>query len=425
MIKRIILLIQSSMSSSFFKDSMWALIGNIVYRGSGLLSSILLAKILLSKTYGEFNSLKNTLTTLAIFTTFGLAYSSTKFVSDCISGTNTNPRYIIKQIYKIVIIFSGAIGLLIFIRAKNVSELYYNDISFSNEIRLLSFWIILTAMTTVQNGVIAGLKIFKKFTFINIAIGIVSVIIIPLLAYYYSLYGACIGLLFVQLIIFIVNEYYIAVELKSYKGDLSVIKYKRLISYSFPLTMIEAVYSISLWFCYYVLQNNTDYHQVAIYSTAMQWYVLILFIPIVLKNVILSHFSEENSQFGIFRKAIILSFVSTFIPVVIIFMLSDMIQNLYGTSFGGLSHILKIMVLIPIFSCVSGVIEQYLFSKSRNWLVFSISLFKDFGSAILSYYFIHLRISDAAFYVVLSYLLFNILSFFFYIIIFFKLKRAY
>ncbi|TDX83016.1 oligosaccharide flippase family protein [Epilithonimonas xixisoli] len=415
-------IVKKNLKSNFFRDSFWALIGNVIFRGSGLIASILLAKILQKNAYGEFNSLKNTLTTLAIFTTFGLGYTSTKFVADCISDSDKNPKKIIAKIYKIALGFSVLVGLLTFLFAPQISELYYNNSAFDLKIRILSIWIVLLAVSTAQNGVIAGLGIFKKFTYVNISIGITTLILIPLFAYYYDIIGACISLLIIQAVNCIVNEYFIRNNMKAYTNlELDEVSYTNIISYSLPLTLIEAIYSISLWVNYFLLQNNYDYGEVALYSTSMQWYILLLFIPMVLKNVLLSYFSKKNLEQNVFKNAIILSFISTFFPVVFIFIFSSFIEQMYGNNFVGLSEIIRLMSIIPIFSSIVSVMEQYLFSKSKNWIVFIISFLKDIGTCALFFYFIQYEnIENAAYYLILSYLILNTVSFIIYALLFFK-----
>ena len=414
--------IKKKITSDFFKDSFWALLGNVIFRGSGLVSSIFLAKILQKNEYGEFNSLKNTLTTLAIFTTFGLGYTSTKFVAECLSGSKKDPKELISKIYKIAIIFSVIIGFLTFIFAPQISEFYYNNAEFDLRIRILSFWIVLMALSTAQNGVIAGLGIFKKFTTVNIVIGIITLIFIPLLAFYYGTVGACVSLLLIQTLNCIINEYFIRKNIGIYNRlEPFPIRFTSILSYSLPLTLIEAIFSVCLWINYFLIQNHFNYGEVALYSTSMQWYILLLFIPMVLKNVVLSYFSNKNSEKDIFKNAILLSLISTVIPVVFILIFSPYIEKLYGENFAGLGDLIRIMAIIPIFSSISSVMEQYLFSKSKNWIVFTFSLVKDGGTCLLFLYFIeYVGVKEAAYYLILSYLILNSITFSAYILLFLK-----
>lgn len=409
--------------SDFLKDSVWALVGNVFFRGSSLVSTFFLAHILQKIAYGEFNSLKNTLTTLAVFTTFGLGYTSTKFVAENISKKAQDLQYLVRKIYKITILFSGVVAILLFLFANNISLYYYNNVDFVIEIKILSFWVICMAVSTTQNGIISGLKIFKELAGINCIIGILTLIVTPLLAYFYGVKGACISLIVIQLINNVLYFFIISKSLKKYENkEPCGINTSKILFYSLPITFIEAIFSLGLWINYYLMQNNFNYGELALFSTAMQWYILLLFIPMILRNVILSYFSSEQEQKdgNIFQKALLFSFCSAIIPAFILFMCSGIIAKLYGVDFSELKVLFRITALISIFASCIGVIEQYLFSISKNWIVFFISMIKDIGISGLFLYFICVKnITDAAYYLMLSYLILYAAAFTIYFLLYF------
>ncbi len=421
------ILINKIRGNRFLRDSFWALLGNVVLRGAALITSIILAHILQKTTFGEFNSLKNTLTTLAIFTTFGLGYTSTKFVADYINSKNIHPKLLINKVYKITIIFSCLVSSFLFIFANEISSYYYKTFEFSEEIRLLSFWIVLTAISTSQNGIIGGLGIFKKLSGINVVMGFITIIVLPLSAYFYGLIGACSALLVIQFINCIFNFFLIRKESnllqpKSNNNNFDI-TYKEILVFSLPLTLIEAFFSVFLWLNYFLLQNYQSYDEIAIYAAAMQWYIVLLFIPTVLRNVILSYFSHNqySSKLNVLRNAISITFISTLLPAVIIAFIAPYISKLYGSSFHGLTNVLRIVIFIPVFSSIINVLEQFLFSVSKNWLVFLICFFKDFFTFLIFLYcLVFLKIQEGAMYLTSAYLIMNIFAVLIYLIIYFK-----
>jgi len=421
-------ILEKVFQNSFFRDSFWALLGSVILRGSALVSSIMLAHILLKTTFGEFNSLKNTLTTLAVFTTFGLGYTSTKFVADFLHSKKTNLRKLVNQIYRITITFSGVISLLLFVFSANVSSFYYKNSEFSNEIKLLAVWVVLTAISTSQNGIIGGLGIFKKLSLINVVMGIITIILLPVLSYTNGLIGACIALLLIQFVNSILNYILIQKELKiiesnSESANAGDIEYKDILLFSVPLTLIEAFFSIFLWLNYFLLQNYQNYDEVAIYSAAMQWYVVLLFIPTVLRNVILSYFSrnESGSRSSVLKNAVLISIITTLIPAAIVFFMAPWVSQMYGKTFSELTLVLRIIVFIPVFSSIINVLEQFLFSVSKNWLVFIICFIKDsFTFLIFAYLVFFWNIKEGAIYLTSSSLFMNFLAAVVYLVIYLR-----
>ncbi len=414
--------------NNFFRDSFWALLGSVILRGSALVSSIMLAHILQKTTFGEFNSLKNTLTTLAVFTTFGLGYTSTKFVSDFLHSKKANLEKIVLQIYSITFVFSGVVSLLLFIFSNDISVFYYKNADFSNEIKLLAAWVVLTAITTSQSGIIGGLGIFKKLSFVNVLMGIITIIVLPIFSYTNGLIGACTALLIIQFLNCIFNYFLISKELKLLGNNRInntnyTVNYKEILLFSTPLTLIEAFFSIFLWLNYFLLQNYQNYDEVAIYSAAMQWYVVLLFIPSVLRNVILSYFSrdEEATRASVLKNAILISGFTTLIPAVIVFIFAPYISAMYGKSFTELTTVLRIIVFIPVFSSIVNVLEQFLFSISKNWMVFIICFIKDsFTFLCFAYFVFFLNIKQGAIYLTGAYLFMNFLAALVYMVIYFR-----
>ena len=80
-----------ALNSRLTIDSFWALFGNISAKGLALIAGILVARFLGSEVYGEFGLIKTTLMSLALFSTLGLGFTSTKFIAEY---KLKNPEYI-------------------------------------------------------------------------------------------------------------------------------------------------------------------------------------------------------------------------------------------------------------------------------------------------------------------------------------------
>jgi hypothetical protein len=95
------------------------------------------------------------------------------------------------------------------------------------------------------------------------------------------------------------------------------------------------------------------------YNAAMQWNAIILFIPGVLKNVILSHLSKSNTNPSSFdntlKLMIFVNLISTFIPLIVVFLWSGLIEGFYGKTFEGVGKLISLAVFITVLSSTSGV----------------------------------------------------------------------
>ena len=98
-----------------FKDSLWTLFGNAFGKGLTVLSGIIVARLLGKDVYGEFGLLRNTLIIIAVFSTMGLGYTATVFISEAKEKTKNIVYPLVKVIELMTVIFSGLIfkvGLL-------------------------------------------------------------------------------------------------------------------------------------------------------------------------------------------------------------------------------------------------------------------------------------------------------------------------
>src|SRR5699024_4322959 len=120
---------------------------------------------------------------------------------------------------------------------------------------------------------------------------------------------------------------------------------KSILRQSFPIALQEMSLSITHWLGSILLLKLTNYGEVGLYSAASQWAAVILFIPITLRNVVLSHLSSDQnkeqhnrllySMMGIYA-------LSTFIPSTLVVLSSNCITQFYGETFYGLSSVLAV-----------------------------------------------------------------------------------
>ena len=125
---------------------------------------------------------------------------------------------------------------------------------------------------------------------------------------------------------------------------------------------------------------------------ATQWMSIVLFVPGALRNVALSNFAsisddlEKNHR--ILNRLLLINFVSTFIPFLVIAVLSNWTYLLYGDSYEGLPIVLNILVFTSVVTSLSNIYTQELIAKSLNWFLFVSKLIRDIGIVALTAFLI-------------------------------------
>lgn len=367
-------IIKRAKSSSLFRDSSWALIGSAIGRGLSLLSGMAVARFLGSSAFGEYGLIKSTLLTIAIFSTFGLGYTATKFIAENKQKSHEEAYTTHVAATTLTFAFSLLIAIITIILAENIAIILKAP-SLALELRLMAIGIVLNAMITTQNGELGGFRAYKKIARNNTYYGIFVFLTSVPLSYYFGIVGALIALILSLTFNCTLNYFTLKSFLKvNTKKKINITHTKQLIKFSFPIALQEVLYSISSWIGSIIIIYLSGYKQLGLYSAASQWYAVILFVPGALKNVALSHIAENtnNSETAnrIVSHLMKFNFISTIIPFIIITCLSPFIAKCYGESFSSLPPVLSAMTFYAVLASLIGVQKQDLLAHGYNWFLF-------------------------------------------------------
>lgn len=375
--------------SKLLKDSFWSLFGNVMFRGLSLISGIFIARMLGKDIFGEYSIIKNTILSMALFSTFGLGYTSTKYVAEYKNIDKEKLKSIVYYSTNITLVASGIVATILFFNAKYVSEYILGAIHLTFPLKLLSILVILNALTAMQVGVLAGLGKFRAMAHVNMIVGIFTFILSIILTYFFSFNGAMSALLVVQVLNWYLNRKIVAQSINLREGTTKKSRklLKEIISFSTPIALQEAVYSTIQWTTGLVLIKWASFGELGLYTASMQWNAIILFIPGVLRNVVLSHLSQssnnEKHHAHIMSVILLINFIMTFIPSLIICILSGYITQFYGNSFHELQKLISISVFISVFASISNVYSQAYMSKGMNWTMFIFRFIRDAGTILM------------------------------------------
>ncbi|MEY8687696.1 oligosaccharide flippase family protein [Bacteroides sp. AN502(2024)] len=395
-------------NSKLFKDSFWAIVGNGIGNALLLISGILIARLLGANLYGEYGVVKTNMFYMAGFATFGLVYTSTRYIAKYIRKDDTRVIGIIKTATKITFVFSSLMALCLLMSA-NWLEKILDASGISSVFRALSIIIILKALASTGNGILAGLCEFKHLAYSSIVSGIAMFITCIPFTYFFGLYGALAALSISQLMNLSINYFYIYKACKRLpiyyiRED----KAKDLLKFSFPIALQEISYALCNWAGILLLTKFSSLTQVGLYTATAQWNAVIMIIPGMLANVVLSHLSgtEGKQQQKMIYRVLLVYFICTIIPFIIVYMLSDFIISFYGSDFSAMKTVLRLNILITIPACCSEVFKAELIAIGKTWLLFSFRMMKDILLVIFAWFLLTSRHgNNGAFYYSMSVLI--------------------
>ena len=368
------------MRSSLFKDSAWAIIGNGFGNVLLLISGIIIARFLGKDLYGEYGLVKTTMFYIASFSTFGLGTTVTKFVSNSIEEGGNDLRSVIKAASVITFSFSLFLAILLVVFAKQVA-IFLEEPNIVVPLRFLAALIVFRALNTTQIGVLSGYKDFRAIAK-NVTISGLSMLVLSIpLTYLYSLTGALISLIVSQIIYYVLNQIDINRLLSQASNNSSSREYGKLLKFSFPIALQESSFMICNWGLTLMIPKLCSMGELGIYSAISQWNAIVLYIPSVLSNVVLSYLSgtqnDNVAHTNTLKRMTLVNFVSALVPFIIVLCLSNFITSFYGPTFDTMRIPLIVIVFSTVFVAISNVFSSELISKSKTWALFSLRLTRD------------------------------------------------
>lgn len=369
---------QKLLSSKLFKDSFWAVFGNGVGNCLLLIAGIIIARLLGKDLYGEYGMVKTTMFHIASFSTLGLGFTSTKFIADAVQNHPNRIKSIIKSSLGATLLFSVFLCVLLIISAERLA-FYIEEPSTAPAFRALGLIVVFRALNTVSAGVLAGFKSFKRIGINSIISGSVLLVLSSFLTYKYGIVGSFIALALSQFVNAALNMSSVLAHFFSAIGDEEIAK--EVIRFTLPVAIQEFSYMLCIWGGTLLLTKYASLGDVGLWSAASQWNAIILFIPQLLSNVILSYLSglskHREMHSNVMRKMLLINFICSFLPFIIIYLLAGFITSFYGPTFIDLKYILRVLTLSTIFMCLSNVYQSDLLSKGKNWLLLTLRVIRD------------------------------------------------
>ncbi len=354
-----------------------------------LLSGILIARFLGKDLYGEYGIVKSTMFLMALFATFGLGDTSTKYIAEYLQKDATQIKSIIKASLRIVGLFSGGMCLLLIIGAESLAE-FVKVPHMAVAFRFLGVIIVFRALNTVGAGLLGGFKDYRRLGMNNVAAGVCMISLAVPLTLLWSLKGSLLALLLSQVLLSVLNLSAVSRKSRNYSVNCQQHFEKEMLSFSFPFALNEFVYTMCSWLGTLLMTRYSSVGELGISTAAGQWNSIIMFMPGLLGNVILSYLSttagtNERQHSLIIRRMLLVNFVCTIIPLLIVVLFSGLITDFYGPSFVTMKPVLLVYIFGTLFTCLTRVFQSNLMSEGKKWRAFAIRSSYNFLQLVVSY----------------------------------------
>lgn len=373
------------------RGAFWSLTGSIVARGLGLLSSILVARMLGTSGFGEFGIIQSTIGLFGTFAGFGLGMTATKFIAQY-RTTNPEKAGRIRALSSSFAWVTSVITALAFffmspwlaghtLAAPHLTDLF----------RIGSLILLLTAVNGAQIGALAGFEAFRTIAKISFWSGLANFPLMVGGVWLLGLTGAAWGMVVATALNWFLNHMAIRKECVllnipyTYKGCWA--EQETLWKFSLPAMISGIFFAPTEWVLSAILVNQPDgYDQMGLFNAAKQWHVLILYLPNTLSSLtlpILSNLFGEGNRQKFTKMVVINSLGLTGLALIIslpVAYFSETIMRAYGVGFVDGQNVLLLVCAYSTLWAANIVVGQVLWSTGSSGLAMILAAVR---SAIL------------------------------------------
>lgn len=370
----------SSLTKRIIKGGVWNILGNGISRLLLLITMILLARTIGQIPFGEFGIIQSTLGFAGLLAGLALGTTSTKFIAQYITTDKKRTGRIIGLTSQITFISIFLITILLYFSSSYVTQNLLNAPHLEKIFSTSLLVLILNALRGLQTGILMGLEKFKIIAVINIIEGVLSLVLIIILANQWGLLGAVAGTitsLFISWLIALLTiknlyrKYDLKIDYKECWKEKAI-----LTNYGIPSLLAALVATPILWLCLVILaQSENGYAEVAIYNAAYQWHGPLILIPMMLASSSIPILVQEWEARRIdnFKRSVRLLNLTTIaiaiIPISIVLFFSEKIMMLYGNDFKDGWQALILLALASIPHALSKILSSVLLSMNMAWHV--------------------------------------------------------
>ena len=251
-------------------------------------------------------------------------------------------------------------------------------------LQLASILLIVTAITGVQTGALAGFEAFKLLAHLNTTRAVLGIPMIVLGAYLHGVLGATVGLVASYVVSCILAHFAVMHECARNKIILdfaNCLKELRVVgAFSIPAAAAGFFVGPINWFANALLVRQPNgYIDMGVFNAATQWANLVTMLPNIIVQPVLSLLSSSRGQGDhkghekLFQLNVIFAAAASSLLGATLLLASPIILKAYGNGYATLVPILVIVVFSSVIGTVGSVVDQYILSAGDVWWRFVLN----------------------------------------------------
>jgi FkbM family methyltransferase len=361
------------------RGTFWMVTGTVISRMLGLVSSIILARILGKVPFGELGTIQSTVGLFAAFAGLGIGITATKYVAEFReSETDRCGRVIGFSLGGALVggILAG-LGLVVFggwLAADTLAAPQLGPL-----LRVGAGLVVFSSLQGAYLGALAGFEAFKQVCRVNWISSLVGVPLAVIATLWAGLDGA-VWALVLQTILGCAYGHAALIKAAAQAGVkisfvLSPEEWSMLWRFTLPSFLSALLATPAGWFSRTMLVNqHGGYAEAALVSAANQWMNLVNFLPWTMGGVLVPIFANlyatgrRDEFMKLLRHNLALNVgvaLSVALPLMIC---SSWILGCYGAGFGEGLPIFVVTMLCGVFVAINNLFSRAMQSAGRAWI---------------------------------------------------------
>lgn len=372
-----------SLLGSIAKQSRWIFVGKVAFVPVGLVTNILLARILGPSLLGRYQLGLTMIQILTIFSVAGMDRGLVRFLPILQMQENQEGRTLVALSIKISLILSIALAAAIYFASSLLSVHFFHSNEMTEVLRVFSIYLPVLSVSRIVSGALVGVKRADLTSHITNLLSPMVFLILLLLIHFFG--GELVSSIFARLASNLLGVVIlIFFLLKKLPGSVQTpersVSLRRFLSFSTPLMLIGLIYVLLGQMDIIMLGYFIGESEVGIYSVAMKMALLVIFGLEVVLPVVQPHFSAlyESRDFetteALFKTSTKWLFYSGLFAFGPLFVLRSEVLNCFGAEFVGGGSILLVLGIGHLANVLSGPTGQMLVMTGKVKLEMTNSL---------------------------------------------------
>jgi len=367
------------------KGAFWSLSGALISRGLGIISWILVGRLLGKEGFGELGVLQSTVGLFGTLAGFGMGMAATKYVAEFRTSDPAKAGRIIGLASLTTWVSSGLMALVLAVFAPWIATNTLAAPQLADLLRVGSLLLLLGGVTGAQSGALSGFEAFRAISRINLIAGLLTFPLMLAGAWFAGVTGAIWAMVAVAGINAVLNWLALRTEARQFNVPLSYAgcfsEWSIFWSFNVPGVINAILYAFVGWAgMALVVQNPEGYADIGVYNAAMrikqlpEVFVGMILAPIL--PVLSDAFARKDM--ATCGKTLVFAYAICTLVIVPISLLQTAAPMLtlipFGASYLGGEGVVPWLMLSAVAYALMWPMGLILISMGRIWLALLIGI---------------------------------------------------